>query len=229
MTTATPPARWTWWTTLRVAHNPTGLHNSGQLMRYLLRTKQRARYRPSTGGRCAGLATAGAEGQSRSMIARTAFVILIFLAGCATSSPEPDPGATSAAGPAPELASSPGTAPRRAPAARPSDWAFAVVGTPFVFGFRAVVCAASAVVAGPAAALFAVSDDPRGGFAYLRHGLAQNCGPPYAVPLPSVTDRAREATARYAPAPPVVRSAPGPDLGPPRPLTPYTSAAVMSP
>jgi len=44
VTTATPPALWTCWTTLRVAHNPTGLHNSGRLMRYLLRTKQRARY-----------------------------------------------------------------------------------------------------------------------------------------------------------------------------------------
>jgi hypothetical protein len=113
-----------------------------------------------------------------------------------------------------------------------------VVGTPFVFGFRAVVCAASAVVAAPAAALFAVSDDPRGGFAYLRHGLAHNCGPPYAVPLPSATDRARErefvraAPARevigYAPEREFVRHAPGPDLGPPRPLIPY-GGATMSP
>ena len=164
------------------------------------------------------------------MTTPTAFLALVLLAGCATASPEPVPGARSAAEPALDTASSPGTAaaPRRAPAARPSDWALAVVGTPFVFGFRAVVCAASAVVAGPTAALFAVSDDPRGGFAYLRDGLAQNCGPPYAVPLPSDADRAMEPVARYA-QPPVVRYAPGPGLGPPRPLTPYTSADVMGP
>jgi hypothetical protein len=130
---------------------------------------------------------------------------------------------------------------------RASDVALSVVGTPFVFGFRAVVCAASAVVAAPAAALFAVSHDPRGGFAYLRHGLAQNCGPPYAVPLPSATDRAREGefvgyaperdvisyapegdVIGYAPEREFVRYAPGPDLGSPRPLTPYSGTA-MSP
>jgi hypothetical protein len=159
------------------------------------------------------------------MTARTAFVTLVFLAGCA-SSPQPVPGATSAP------ASSPGaTASSRSPsdtvatsryatASRPSDWALSVVGTPFVFAFRAVVCATSAVVAGPTAALFAVSDDPRGGFAYLRNGLARNCGPPYAVPLPSAADRAREPAARYTFAP---------DLGQPRPLTPYTNADVVAP
>jgi hypothetical protein len=91
------------------------------------------------------------------------------------------------------------------------------VGTPFVLGFRAVVCVASTVVAGPMAALFAVSPDPRYGFAYLRDGLAQNCGPPYGVPLPSAADRAREPAARYMP----------PDLGPPRRLTPYFDSHLM--
>jgi hypothetical protein len=85
--------------------------------------------------------------------------------------------------------------------------ALSVVGTPFVLVFRAVVCAASAVVAGPTAALFAVSDDPRGGFDYLRDGLAQNCGPPYVVPVP--------VAARHDPAP-----------GEPRPLTRYGNAAA---
>jgi hypothetical protein len=89
-----------------------------------------------------------------------------------------------------------------------------------VLGFRAVVCTASAVVAAPTAALFAVSDDPRGGFAYLRSGLVRNCGPPYAVPLPSAADRAREPAARYSFAP---------DLGQPRRLTPYTDASGMAP
>lgn len=178
------------------------------------------------------------------MPAPTAFLILILLAGCATSSPEPDPGATSAvvpaAGPTPATGGPVdiAPAPRRAPATRPSDWAMTVVGTPFVFGFRALVCTASVIVAAPTAALYAVGDDPRGGFAYLRHGLAQNCGPPYAVPLPSASDRVRERefvgyspepyVFRYAPAPPVVGYAPGPDLGPPRPLTPYGNDVVMS-
>jgi hypothetical protein len=147
------------------------------------------------------------------MSPRAAFLVLVLLAGCA-SSPEPAPGATSPRSSSGTVASS-----GSGPSSRPSDWALTVVGTPFVFGFRAVVCAASAVVAGPMAALFAVSHDPRGGFAYLRDGLAQNCGPPYSVPLPNAVDRAREPTARYAP----------PDLGPPRRLTPYTSATIMSP
>jgi hypothetical protein len=159
------------------------------------------------------------------MSARTAFVGLVFLAGCA-SSPQPVPSATSAPAPSPGA-----TASARPPAetvassryrvsSRPSDWALSVVGTPFVFAFRTLVCATSAVVAGPTAALFAVSDDPRGGFAYLRDGLARNCGRPYAVPLPSAADRAREPAARYDYAP---------DLGLPRRLTPYTYADGMAP
>jgi hypothetical protein len=172
---------------------------------------------------------------------RTALLVLVLLAGCATSSPQP---ASRAPPAAPDATfSTDGSvdtapAPRRAYRTRASDVALSVVGTPFVFAFRTLVCATSAVVAGPTAALFAVSDDPRGGFADLRHGLAQNCGPPYAVPLPSATDRAREwefiraAPEReiigYAPEREVVRYAPGPDLGPPRPLTPYSGSA-MSP
>jgi hypothetical protein len=173
---------------------------------------------------------------------RTALLALVLLAGCATSSPQPASRAPPA--PAPYATSSTDTsvdtapAPRRTYRTRASDVALSVVGTPFVFGFRAVVCAASAVVAGPAAALFAVSDDPRDGFAYLRHGLARNCGPPYAVPLPSATDRAREGefvraapereVIGYAPEREFVRYAPGPDLGPPRPLTPYSGTVLMS-
>ena len=169
------------------------------------------------------------------MIIRPALLAIVLLAGCATSSPQPASRATP--GPAPDGTYSTGAAsvdtspgPRPTYRTRASDVALSVVGTPFVLGFRAVVCAATAVVAVPAAALFAVSDDPRDGFAYLRYGLAHNCGPPYAVPHPSAADRAREPQfVRYAPEPPVVGYAPGPDLGPPRPLTPYTSAVVISP
>jgi len=157
------------------------------------------------------------------MTARTACLALVLLAGCATASPEPAFEARSTAAPLPEATPSPALPPDAAAAPstapRPSDWALTVVGTPFVLGFRAVVCAASTVVAGPMAALFAVSAEPRLGFAYLRDGLAQNCGPPYGVPLPTVTDRAREPAARYAP----------PDLGPPRRLTPYVDGDLMEP
>jgi hypothetical protein len=179
------------------------------------------------------------------MTPRTALPVLMLLAGCATSSPEPDPGTTATVVPAASTTPSAPMAVETTPAprptyrTRPSDVALSVVGTPFVFGFRAVVCAASAVVAAPAAALFAVSDNPREGFAYLRHGLAYNCGPPYAVPLPSASDRVREQEfVRYVPAPVavgylpdsgVVRYAPTPDLGPPRPLTPYSGTVVTSP
>lgn len=153
------------------------------------------------------------------MTARTACLALILLAGCATASPEPAVEGRSTAAPLPEATSAPVPPPHAGAAPRPSDWALTVVGTPFVLGFRAVVCAASTVVAGPMAALFAVSPDPRLGFAYLRDGLAQNCGPPYGVPLPTVADRVREPVARYAP----------PDLGPPRRLTPYFDSHLMEP
>jgi hypothetical protein len=149
------------------------------------------------------------------MIARTACLALLLLAGCATASLEPALEARPAAASRPEAAPAP--PPESGPAPRPSDWALTTVATPFVFGFRALICAASAVVAGPAAAVFAVSDDPRGGFAYLREGLAYNCGPPYGVPLPTAADRAMERAPRYQPAPLLRR------------LTPYADAAIMSP
>jgi hypothetical protein len=164
------------------------------------------------------------RGQGRAMPACAAFLALVFLAGCASSSepgptarstPAPSPGATA---PSEQPADAAATS-RRTVSTRPSDWALAIVGTPFVFAFRTVVCAASAVVAGPAAALFAVSDDPRGGFAYLSDGLAQNCGPPYVVSVPAGYGY-RDPAAVYAPAP---------ELGQPRPLTRYGGAAVMSP
>ena len=104
------------------------------------------------------------------MTVRTAFLTLMLLAGCATAPPQPPPSAAAT--------------PSAAPAAGPSDWALAIVGTPFVFAVRVVTCAATAVVAAPTAGLLALSEEYRPGLAYLRDGLAQNCGPPYGVPVP---------------------------------------------
>lgn len=80
-----------------------------------------------------------------------------------------------------------GQAPRPEPAAPPprtqaGDVALAVVGTPFLLAFKTTICAASVVVAGPAAGIVAL--DPatrREGLAVLGDGLARNCGPPYVV------------------------------------------------
>jgi hypothetical protein len=168
------------------------------------------------------------------MPARVAWPVMILLTGCAATAtpPVPDPGASSMILPAAAPMASTDRpivlvpASRPAPAARPSDWATTIIGSPFVLGFRAVVCAASAVAAGPMAALFAVSDDSRRGFAYLRSGLAENCGGPYAVPLPSASDRAREQEfVGYAPETYVLRGSLTPDLRPPRSLTPYGGTA----
>ncbi len=147
------------------------------------------------------------------MTARAAFLIGAFLAGCATAAPEPAPEAGAAA-----LGSAPDRTGSTAAAAGPSDWALAIVGTPFVFAFRTVVCAATAVVAGPTAGLLAFSEEREAGLAYLRYGLAENCGPPYVVPVP--------VAARY-PAEPEVHDPAAPDVGQPRPLLRYSSAAVV--
>jgi hypothetical protein len=72
-----------------------------------------------------------------------------------------------------------------------------------VFAFRVVTCAATAVVAAPTAGLLALSDEYRPGLAYLRDGLAQNCGPPYAVSVPVASSYGH---APYEPEPrPLVR------------------------
>src|SRR5918992_679430 len=101
------------------------------------------------------------------MTKRAAFLGLVFLAGCATAAPEPASG-PGAAGPQ----AAPGATPSSSASAGPSDWALAIVGTPFVFAFRTVVCAATAVVAAPTAGLLAFSEERELGMAYLRDGLA---------------------------------------------------------
>ena len=74
--------------------------------------------------------------------------------------------------------------PARPASAGASDWALAILGTPFVFAFRVVACTATAVVAAPTAGLLVLAPDPGPGLAYLRDGLGQNCGPPYGMPVP---------------------------------------------
>ena len=152
------------------------------------------------------------------MTGRAAVLTMALLAGCATAPPEPTPdaGAPSAIEAAPDAAE--GATP--AASAGPSDWALAIVGTPFVFAFRAVTCAATAVVAGPTAGLLALSDQRAAGLAYLRWGLAENCGPPYVVSVPVAAGYRAEPELRYSPRPDV-REYPAPGLGMPRPLTPY--------
>jgi hypothetical protein len=59
-----------------------------------------------------------------------------------------------------------------------------VVATPFYWIFKAVVCATTAVIAIPGAAVLALTEPSfearqRGD---LDEGVARNCGPPYVVP-----------------------------------------------
>jgi hypothetical protein len=153
---------------------------------------------------------------------RAALLSLALVAGCATATPEPPPEAGATSVPAAAETSRPRAS------AGPSDWALAIVGTPFVFAFRTVVCAATAVVAGPTAGLLALSDEPRAGLVYVRDGLAQNCGPPYGVPVPISARYRTEPDVGYSPEP-GVRYYPESDVGQPRPLMPDGRAGVMSP
>ena len=151
------------------------------------------------------------------MRGRGLLLMVAFLGGCVSTAPQPAPH-TGAAVP---LHTAPDAAERTLPAAvaGPSDWALAIVGTPFVFAFRVVTCAATAVVAAPTAGLLALSEHYRPGLGYLRDGLAQNCGPPYGMPVPVAAGYRAEPRLPYAPRP-EVRAYPGPDVGPPRPLIP---------
>jgi hypothetical protein len=182
------------------------------------------------------------------MTARAAFLSLAFLAGCATGVRDP----------APTSPATPGAAPHAVQTARPavspgpSDWALAIIGTPFVFAFRVVACTATAVVAAPTAGLLVLTPHPGPGLAYLRDGLGQNCGPPYGMPVPVAADYRSEPDigyyaeraidyypapgAPYYPAPdvraypaPDVRVYPAPGVGAPRPLTPYRGPAAIAP
>ena len=56
-----------------------------------------------------------------------------------------------------------------------------VLVTPLYLGFKAVVCAATVVVAAPATAVAAISDPHATGWQRtdLNEGFGENCGPPY--------------------------------------------------
>jgi hypothetical protein len=64
-----------------------------------------------------------------------------------------------------------------------------VVGTPFLLAFKIPVCAATVALAAPGAALAAMAE-PSPNIAQpplrptLDEGIAENCGPPYALQLP---------------------------------------------
>jgi hypothetical protein len=87
-----------------------------------------------------------------------------------------------------------------------------------------VTCAATAVVAAPTAGLLAFSEERELGMAYLRDGLAQNCGPPYAVSVPVAAGYSAEPDVHYSPD---ARSYPEPAVDEPRGLIPYSSAALI--
>jgi hypothetical protein len=166
------------------------------------------------------------------MTARAAFLSLAFLAGCTTAARDPAPQTAATSVATPQAVDTVGPA----RSAGPSDWALAVISTPFVFAFRVVTCAATAVVAAPTAGLLTLTPDPKPGLAYLRDGLGDNCGPPYGMPVPVAAGYHSqpdigyyaERTLDYYPEPgmpyyraPDVRRYPEPDVGQPRPLTPY--------
>ena len=153
------------------------------------------------------------------MRGRATVLTMILLAGCATAAPEPAP-----PGGRPVPLHAVPDAAERSPAASagPSDWALAILGTPFVFAFRTAVCAATAVVAAPTAGLVALSEEREAGLDYLRWGLAETSTQLEVVrsPVPVAAGYRTEPDIRYAPQP-GVREYPEPDRGRPRPLMSY--------
>ena len=167
------------------------------------------------------------------MTTRATFLSLALLAGCATAAPEP---ASDAAPTTYQAVPRPVEPARPVASAGASDWALAIVGTPFLIAFRVVTCAATAVLAAPTAGWLVLTPDPQPGLAYLRDGLGQNCGPPYVVGVPVAAGYRTEPEIGYAPQPGVVYPSqpdvvypPQPDGGRPRTLTPYSSGAVVTP
>jgi hypothetical protein len=154
------------------------------------------------------------------MTTRATLLTLALLAGCATAGPDPAPEAGAAA----TRERAPRPVETASASAGPSDWALAIVGTPFVFAFRVVTCAATAVVAGPTAGLLAFSEERELGLAYVRDGLAQNCGPPYVVSVPVAAGYRAEPDVHYSPD---AHPYPEPEADRPRRLAPYSSAAAI--
>ena len=99
-------------------------------------------------------------------------MLALMLAGCAASP----------AGPSESVPGAPSSQPSP-PDADPARTAVAVMGTPFFFAFKVAVCATTAVIAAPVAALLALVEEPHRGQKRqeLNEGFARNCGPPYVL------------------------------------------------
>jgi hypothetical protein len=84
-------------------------------------------------------------------------ILALSVSGCAASAPPPEPGAV----------------------------AVSAIGTPFLLAFKIPLCAATVALAGPIAGITGLvpPDDPhaRDLRRDLNDGVAQNCGPPYAL------------------------------------------------
>lgn len=100
-------------------------------------------------------------------------LILLALAGCAARSPRPA-GTTGAYG-------TPGAEPD--PEVSVAGTVLSAIATPFYLVFKTVVCATTAVIAVPGAAVLALTDRAfeERKRQELDEGVARNCGPPYVV------------------------------------------------
>ena len=125
-------------------------------------------------------------------------LLILATAGCAAGAPPPAAAPATPVRPAPVVVVEPeavGPAapvelvgpPPPPPAARAGAGAVSVLGTPFYVAFKAGVCAASAALAAPVAAVAGVGAGPRAAETLdaLGAGLALNCGPPYVL-VPTV-------------------------------------------
>jgi hypothetical protein len=113
----------------------------------------------------------------------TTAALVLLLAGCATSEPPPDIVVETVPTVGSGVTAAPATPVRYEPVVYPADAALSVISAPFMVVFKGVVCAASAVVAAPTAALVSLSEPRLAGptTSTLADGLASNCGPPYVL------------------------------------------------
>ncbi len=108
--------------------------------------------------------------------------LMLALAACANGADRKPGPAAAGSGAEPVAMNAAAERPASRPSPSAAGWAVSVVGTPFAFAFKSVVCAASVVVAAPVAGFLALGLDPAGeGYQMLGDGIAQNCGPPYVV------------------------------------------------
>jgi hypothetical protein len=102
-----------------------------------------------------------------------AFVLLMVLAGCATRPAGPTAPVSTYAGPASEPSEEVSV----------TRSVLSAVATPFYWVFKAVVCATTAVIAIPGAAVLALTEPAfeQRQREDLDEGVARNCGPPYVL------------------------------------------------